>query len=180
MSKVINIFFLIIFLSFPAMISHAGSVYPDTLNNGNYICVDGGMGVGTYADRSSVMVQNYNPPHYQIAIKVIRVAFSDEYWRTHETYIGSPYKILGSSIEYFRYNWEKKSVSYLAHNGWKDWNIQYDYSHAEGNPFIPLTAEVAFVTAYNMRFYDDTLGYSPVLKKNRRVIEESFYSVLGI
>ena len=33
---------------------------------------------------------------------------------------------------------------------------------------------------YNMRFYDKTVGYNPVLKVNYRVIDEEFYRTLGI
>ena len=45
---------------------------------------------------------------------------------------------------------------------------------------IPYAAEVAFVSAYNMRFFDDKLGYNPVLKKYQRVIDEQIYLRLGI
>ena len=45
---------------------------------------------------------------------------------------------------------------------------------------IPFAAEVAFVSAYRMRFFDDKLGYSPVLKKYQRVIDEQLYFRLGI
>jgi hypothetical protein len=45
---------------------------------------------------------------------------------------------------------------------------------------IPNTAEVAFVSAYNMKFFGDKTGYSPVLKKQRRVIDDSLYRALGI
>jgi hypothetical protein len=31
-----------------------------------------------------------------------------------------------------------------------------------------------------MRFFDDKLGYSPVLKKHQRVIDEQLYLRLGI
>ena len=42
----------------------------------------------------------------------------------------------------------------------------------DGDPMVPFTAEVAFVSAYNMKFFSDKLGYSPVLKKHQRVIDE--------
>ena len=35
--------------------------YPGTLDGGNLVLVDGGMGVGYYADRSSVQVEQYAP-----------------------------------------------------------------------------------------------------------------------
>lgn len=38
--------------------------YPTTLDNGNLVLVDGGMGVGRYADRTSVVVERYAPPDY--------------------------------------------------------------------------------------------------------------------
>jgi hypothetical protein len=51
----------------------AANPYPSTLDNGNLDFVDGQMGYGIYAIRSSVNVQNYNPPQYQIAINTISV-----------------------------------------------------------------------------------------------------------
>ena len=154
--------------------------YPATLDNGNLVLVDGGMGVGRYADRSSVAVEQYAPPNYQIAISLVSITFSDDYWRQHDTYVGGPYRMGESSILRFRYNWNRKSVAYVRGNNWQDWDINRDYSHAEGEPLIPNAAEVAFVSAYNMRFFGDKTGYSPVLKRQRRVIDESLYRALGI
>ncbi len=45
---------------------------------------------------------------------------------------------------------------------------------------IPCAAEVAFVSEYGRRFFDDKLGYSPVLKKYIRVIDEHLYNSLGV
>ena len=154
--------------------------YPATLDNGNLVLVDGGMGVGRYADRSSVAVERYAPPDYQIAINLVSVTFSDDYWRQHETYIGGPYKLGDVFTLRFRYHWGRKSIAYLSGNQWQDWDINRDYSHAEGDPMIPNTAEVAFVSAYNMKFFGDKTGYSSVLKKTRRIIDDSLYRALGL
>ena len=154
--------------------------YPATLDNGNLVLVDGGMGVGRYADRSSVAVERYAPPDYQIAISMVSVTFSDEYWRSHGTYVGGSYKVGEPFTLHFRYNWDRKSVTYIRGERWQDWDTNHDYSHAEGEPLIPNAAEVAFVSAYNMRFFGDKTGYSPVLKRQRRIIEDSLYQVLGI
>ena len=153
--------------------------YPATLDNGNLVLVDGGMGVGRYADRSSVAVEQYAPPNYQIAISLVSITFSDEYWRQHDTYVGGPYRMGESFPLRFRYNWDRRSVAYIWGSNWQDWDINRDYSHAEGEPLIPNAAEVAFVSAYNMRFFGDKTGYSPVLKQQRRVIDESLYQALG-
>ena len=163
-----------------ALISTALANYPGTLDNGNLVLVDGGMGVGRYADRSSVAVERYAPPDYQIAINVVNLEFSDDYWREHGTYVGGPYKKGDTFTLSFRYNWDRKVISYLRGGQWMDWDVNHDYSHAEGDPLIPYTAEVAFVSAYNMRFFDNKMGYSPVLKKYRPVIDETLYSSLGI
>lgn len=40
-----------------AMMATALANYPGTLDSGNLVLVDGGMGVGYYADRSSVQVE---------------------------------------------------------------------------------------------------------------------------
>ena len=154
--------------------------YPVTLDNGNLVLVDGGMGVGRYADRSSVAVEQYAPPNYQIAISVVSVTFSDEYWRQHDTYVGGPYKIGEPFLLRFRYNWDRKSIAYNRGDSWLEWDINHGYSHTEGEPLIPNAAEVAFVSAYNMRFFGDKTGYSPILKRQRRIIDESLYRALGI
>ena len=154
--------------------------YPATLDNGNLVLVDGGMGVGRYADRTSVVVERYAPPDYQIAINLVSVTFSDDYWRQHETYIGGPYTMGDVFTLRFRYHWGRKSIAYQFGNQWQDWDINRDYSHAEGDPMIPNTAEVAFVSAYSMKFFDDKTGYSPVLKQQRRIIDGSLYRALGI
>ena len=154
--------------------------YPATLDDGNLVLVDGGMGVGRYAERSSVAVERYMPPEYQIAIAVYSVTFSEEYWRQHETYVGGPYKIGQSLILRFRYHWGRKTIAYERSDTWADWDVNRDYCHADGQPLIPYAAEVAFVSAYNMRFFDDKTGYSPILKRERRIIDESLYCALGI
>ena len=154
--------------------------YPATLDNGNLILVDGGMGVGRYADRSSVAVEQYAPPNYQIAISLVSVSFSDEYWRQHDPYVGGSYRMGESFLLRFRYNWDRKSVDYIREGNWQDWDINRDYSHAEGEPLIPNAAEVAFVSAYNMRFFGDKMGYSPILKCERRIIGDELYRALGL
>lgn len=154
--------------------------YPTSLDNGNLVLVDGGIGVGKYADRSSVTVEQYAPPNYQIYISVVPVIFSEEYWKQHGTYIGSPYKVGKPFFTRFRYNWNRKSIAFEQNGNWYDWDINRDHSHADGEPFFPNTAEVAFVSAYNMRFFNDKTGYSPIIKQQRRVIDESLYRALGI
>lgn len=175
MKNFLKIFSLAIFAVMSMTESVFANPYPATLDNGNLVCVDGGMGVGRYADRLSVQVQRYAPPNYQLSIKIFSVTFSEEYFRNHDTYVGGPYKI-GDSFELsFKYNWDRKIISYQRGNNWLDWDINHDYSHAEGNPLIPHAAEVAFVSAYNMRFFDNKTS-----SNGQRVISEDFYRTLNI
>ena len=179
--KKIKLLLLILTMVMMSVVGYAETIYPETMNNGNLVLVDGGMGVGKYVDRSSVSVQRYEPPYYQIAINIVNIRFSDDYWSQHGTYVGGPYKISKEYTALFRYNWNRKLVSHQHHDGiWRDWDINKNHSHADGDPFVPYAAETAFVSAYNMRFYNNTMGYSPISKGKYRVISEAFYRKLGL
>ncbi len=184
MRKIFSFFWVAVFMIVCSMATtvQAQQMYPSTLENGNLVCVDGHMGVGTYADRTSVVVQRYDPPNYQIAINLVYVTFDESYFRSAGgTYVGAPYYISGTTTSHFRYNWNNKFISFLNRNGvWRDWNINKDNSHADGDPLVPHAAEVAFVSAYNIKFFGNKKGYSPILKKEYRVISDEFYRTLGV
>ncbi len=170
--------FLILFL-LPMTVS-AETTYSPTLENGRLILVDGGMGVGRYADRSSVTAQMYDPPIYQLSIKVYSVEFSDEYYREHGTYIGSPYKINSDFVMdcQFKYDWNSKML-YVLNNGiWRDWNVYEEHSHADGDPLFPNSAEVAFVTNYGMKFFGGVKKYSKYTDQYYDVIDSDLYDSL--
>lgn len=78
--------------------------------------------------------------------------------------------------------WKSRiSVSYLNRQGvWMDWDANVWHSHAEGYPRIPYTAETAFVSAYNMKFYGSKHSYNSTLHTYHRVISKDFYKRLGI
>ena len=179
MRKFRTLFMVVILLTILSMTVFANP-YPATLDNGNLVLVDGGMGVGKYADCSSAVVEKHEPPDYQIVVSVYPVTFSDDYYRQHGTYVGGSYKIDESFLLRFRYNWNHKTLRYEMDGDWQAWDVNHDYSHAEGQPMIPYAAEVAFVSAYNMKFFDTKTGYSTVLKSYRRVINDDLYKALGI
>lgn len=160
----------------------ARAMYPETLQDGDLVLVDGHMGARRYADLSSVAVQQDASPEYRIAINVVTIRFSEDYYQEYRTYAGSPYTIRKTEQYTFRYDWDSKTIwRYDERTGkWNLWDIDRDHSHADGLPLIPYTAEAAFVAAYNTRFFDDTTGYSPKREKYFRVIDESFYDRLGI
>lgn len=180
MNKVLKAALFLFLLILPCSLAYADENYPDTMYTGDLLLVDGHMGTGFYADRSSVVVQNYAPPMYQIAINLVGIRFSEDYWEKHHTYIGGPYKVEWVETCYFRYNWNRKAISYLADGRWLDWDINRNNTWAGGDPRIPNTAEVAFVTAYNMRFFDKTTGSRPDSRYRFRVINDELYQRLGI
>ena len=171
----LKIFLFVCVMLLGAPQASASDIYPQTLDNGNLVLVDAKQGVGRYAERSSVKVARYAPPNYQISIRVITVSFSEDYWRSHHTYIGGPYSKTSSQVWQFRYNWNRKSIAYFGNGSWINYDIYRDHSAAEGNPLIPYTAEAAFVSAYNIRFFGNTRGYG-----NYRVIDEDFYGRLNV
>ena len=81
----------------------------------------------------------------------------------------------------FYYNYESKYVHYYDEklNTWKYCNIKVNHSYADGEPLIPNTTEVAFVSVYNMRFFGDKKYYSPI-KKHLQIIKERSYDLLGV
>lgn len=174
MKSILKFFVVAAMMIFSAT-AFAESAYPQTLENGNLVCVDGGMGVGRYADKSSVSVDKYAPPFYELSIDIYPVQFSDKYYRDNDTYSGGPYALGEPFRLYFRYNWDTKTVFNRQDGIWKVWDINRNYSHAEGQPLIPNAAEVAFVYAYNLKFFGSVTGAN-----GYRVIDESLYDALGI
>ena len=67
-----KIFSMCLFMLVMVIGSVASANYPTHLNgNANYILVDGHMGTAWYVDKSSLVVQKYEPPQYIIAVNVV-------------------------------------------------------------------------------------------------------------
>lgn len=151
-SPVYAIFFAALILFLPA--TGSANLYPETVENGNLICVDGGMGVGKYADKTSVVVEENNSSICQLAINIVPVTFSEEHFRRYGTYEGGAYNIGEPFLLRFRYDIAEKILYYERTSGkWLMWDVNRDYSHAEGNPLIPNAADVAFAAVFNKKFF---------------------------
>lgn len=133
----------------------AGTVfanYPAHLNgNSNFILVDGHMGRAWYVDKSSLVVQKYEPPIYIIAVNVITA--ESAYGNERDFYeYGGAGKIIGVKTYRFFYNWDKTAM-YLdttGHDGWR--YLKPLGCWAETGISMPA-GEMAFYLAYNMKFY---------------------------
>ena len=111
--------------------------YDPYKNDSNYVFIYTKMNVYHYFDLSSVDVQEYNPPHYQIA--GVFVSYNSEYKTIHNQY------------HVMRYNWyTKETFTRDNYGNWKKLETDGDY-------MVPITnrkwADALFRAAYNMDFY---------------------------
>ena len=104
----------------------------------NYKYVWGGNDyTNFYIDLSSIDVQEYNPPHYQIA-------------GTFVSYSGYYHKVGTPKYMVRRYNWYAKESYHLDNGTWKQ-----DKTNGTDNIAISNRrfADALFRAAYNMDFY---------------------------
>ncbi|MEE1362946.1 MAG: hypothetical protein U0K23_10240 [Selenomonadaceae bacterium] len=137
----------------------------------NLVAVDGGMGTVIYADKNTVEVLEYNPPYYTIKINYIRADYN---------YNPPKFKNIGTII--VRYNWdEKNKIEYKINSkDWAEWDVTKSHDHASGNPLIPLSAETAFMTAYNMKFFGDSLCQPPNRSVSKDYLDKFYREELGV
>lgn len=107
-------------------------------NNPNYYYATTGGGSAIYINLKSIDVQEYNPPHYQIACTLTIInTRSDEY--------NEIYRVV-------RYNWYTKESFTLRRNG--EWTKNNpNATSAERHDVI--IAQALFRATYGMNFYGD-------------------------
>ena len=151
MMKKILFHLLFLFLAVAALPS-AHANYPTYLNgDGNFILVDGHMGTAWYVDRSSLVVQSYNPPSYIIAVNVVSAhsAIDEE----RDFYHGGEGTVTGIKTYRFSYDWDSRSM--YVDNGSQGWSYLNPWgSWAETGIRMPA-GEMAFALAYGLRFYGE-------------------------
>ncbi len=142
------IFLLLALTASPAAFAN----YPTYLNGDrNFILVDGHMGTAWYVDRSSLVVQRYEPPDYIIAVNVVSAhsAIDDE----RDFYDGGEGVVTGIKTYRFSYDWDRRSM--YVDNGSQGWKYLSPWGcWAETGIRMP-TGEMAFALAYGLRFYGE-------------------------
>ena len=136
-------FITLIFSIFLSSSSSASSIYADYLNGDpNFILVDGHMSTAWYVDRTSLVVQQYAPPKYIIAVNVITV---NNYERGNRT-------ISKVTTMRFLYNWQTKNmfIDRALNNNWRYLRANGPWSETG---IVMPAGEMAFYLAYNMKFY---------------------------
>ena len=131
--------FLCLFAYFPTI---SASAYPDYWRNDtNFPLVWGHMGTAQYMDKTSLVVQRYDPPNYIIAVNVITVHNAD----AGNTEIGRV-----NTYRYY-YNYDSTGM-YSIGNDEKCYYIKPTGSNAESG-LVMYVGEAAFYTAYHMKCY---------------------------
>lgn len=153
--------FLILFSS----ATLAYNSYPLHLDgNSNFILCDGHMGTAWYVDRSSLSVQEYEPPQYIIAVNIVSVDQAD----AGNTSI--------SNVRTYRffYNYDSRKM-YVDANGNSNWRyLDPQGAWAETGVKMPA-GEIAFALAYNLKFYGGRSWYNQFLHRSTVIFNDDFY-----
>ena len=129
----------------------ANASFPTHLNgDSNFILLATQPQSGTawYADRSSLVVQKYEPPQYIIAINVCMVPNADK---------GNT-SISNVVTNRFFYNWKMKKM-FTDRNGDSNWRYIAPDSPRAVSMVSKPAGEMAFYLAYGMKFYGASAGY---------------------
>ena len=143
MKRKVLIFLAMYMILILSTINVAFADYPTYLwGDKNYILCGAHMGYACYIDKSSLVVEEYNPPTYRLAINVIGVEDADRGNTTPSN------KVITS---HFLYNYDTKKMYTLWPNDNKWHYIAPVGSMAETGHYF--TGEMAFYLAYKMKFY---------------------------
>lgn len=148
--------------------------YPDYLNGDkNFILVNAKQGIAWYMDKSSVAVQKYAPPDYQIAVNVVTVYFSSNGFDLD--LINSP---IVDKIEthYYYYNWESKKMYMLDSTGNK-WRYMPPVGDYASTSHV-VEGELAFYAAYHMKFYGGRQWLDDATNRYYTAVPDSAYMLL--
>ena len=134
LSKLMMALFFAVSLFFIPLDSQAQSVYfpPTLFDNDQIVLVYGHMGQGVYVDKTSVVVEYYNPPYYKLAANILTYNAMKGYYS-------------GTRTQHFSYNIETGAI----YSG--DYGPLYDRSSnpmAEQRPVN--VAKTVWEAAYHM------------------------------
>lgn len=136
--------------------------YPTYLNGDtNYILAHGHQGVGTYVDKTSLNVQEYNPPEYIIAINVITAYSADG--SQNGLYNGGEGKIADVTTERYLYNYDKRTMYGLSGTTGEGKLRYLDPNGPMAVVRPAIVGEMAFYLAYGIPFYSSLgVDYSSI------------------
>lgn len=146
------------FVFFIAVIGVSQAWYPKYFDdNKDLIFITGRMGEGFYVDRSSLVVEKYEPPQYIITVNVVRISFPLKNGPDGD-FSRQGAKIVSVKPFRFFYNYDKR-VMFIDAARTDNWNYlpARDSSPQRGLAVGRPAGEMAFALAYNMSFYGKKL-----------------------
>lgn len=164
MKKIISVL-AVMFVMLTAAVAMASSNYPDHLaGDDNFIICDGHMGTAWYIDRSSLVVEKYEPPQYIIAVNVVTVDNADR----GNTEI--------NKVRTFRFFYNSdKCEMYVDRDNNDNWRYLKPLgSWAESGVSMPA-GEIAYALAYNVKFYGSKKWYDSHFGKYSNAFADEFY-----
>lgn len=167
MIKVLNGIIVAIILMMSSSVEAFGENDPIALqdlhnNPSNYIvCGGASIGIVFYVYKNSIDVQNYSPPTYQIALKMLYYSsngMKGELFRERAYYMEKKYK--------YDYTERKIYIELKSENGNSYWHlidpkiIGTFSGYKEGWDKEMAAAEIAFYNIYGISFFDTPLSNS--------------------
>lgn len=150
MKKILSmlIFALVMLSSLLANTASAYEFQNYLWGNKNFIMCGAHMGCAAYIDKSSIVIEKYNPPVYKLAFIVVWVPNIDKGNSTPAQ----------SNVYHYYYNWDQRCMYEQRTNGtWR--YIPPVGSLAQTGHFF--LGEMAFYIAYNKKFYGGREWYDP-------------------
>jgi hypothetical protein len=160
LKKLFVSFLLLLVGTFSSALTPAQAAAPIYLNgDANYVRIDSHYDTAYYLDRSSVAVDEYNPPTYRLSANVYVVPNAAQGSTTVSVVRTLQFGYDISDRNHWQMYWSQPSSD--------SWNyIEPRYVYAMNGIVLPA-GEMSFYIAYNMRFYgSDYPGLFP----------DSFYS----
>ena len=135
---------LYILLDFGKCLALSEGYFPDYIgDNRNFLFCFARMESAFYLDKTSIVIQKYDPPIYTIAVNLVQVANDDIQLRDVKTI-------------YFMYKLKPRSMFVPKNESWHHLSAVYKDESMENNDIEFVRAgEMAFYIAYKMKFYGD-------------------------
>ncbi|WP_051598471.1 hypothetical protein [Selenomonas ruminantium] len=148
--------------------------YPDYLNGDrNWVLVNAKQGMAWYMDKSSVAVQKYAPPNYQIAVNVVTVSLSSNGFELD--LINSP-RVYETETHYYYYNWDSRKM-YRLDTMANKWNYMPPVGDYASTSHV-IEGELAFYAAYHMKFYGGKQWMDSATNRYETAVSDSAYMLL--
>ena len=160
------VFLFAVCIMLTASVAMAYSAYPTHINDdNNFIICDGHMGTAWYVDKSSLVIEKYNPPQYIISVNVVTVNEADQ---------GNTDIARVKTFRFF-YNYDLGKM-FVDRDGQSNWRYLEPWGCWADTGISMPAGEIAFYLAYKQKFYGVLSRYSQYSQKYYHPFDDSFYA----